>query len=348
MSIGSVIGCAVIIAVVLIISLMPIFMGASQKRRTVKPAELFPPRGASPMDVLIGYYGRLADPRKIFNPLMLYWAERGFITIEEDCKRGLKLTKLKDIEAPKSRDGFNSATFELEKKLFGHIFEKGKVFCTLTASCAFTSFYEKIMDGFKEEAAKVTDRKTKKFKILTIILPFIMLFAVSLTVGLSIDNVIAIVMLFPAVAMGFTRGIPHFELEKGSTLRYFLYPFFAAAGCAPFFGIIFLFPWEAAVLLSIAIAVALLILFVINKKIDLRTPAQLKVYGRISGFKNFLLLAEIKKLELLVEDDPEYFYKILPYCYILGITEKLKQKFDRVIMDGPGWYLGDLRDTLMF
>ena len=52
-------------------------------------------------------------------------------------------------------------------------------------------------------------------------------------------------------------------------------------------------------------------------------------------------------MELLVEDNPEYFYEILPYCYILGITEKLKKKFDRIIMDGPGWYLGELRDILM-
>ena len=42
-----------------------------------------------------------------------------------------------------------------------------------------------------------------------------------------------------------------------------------------------------------------------------------------------------------------HFYEILPYCYILGITEKLKKKFDRIIMDGPGWYLGELRDILM-
>lgn len=348
MSIQSVTVCAVIIAVTLLILLIPIFMGVSQKRKTVKPAELFPPRGSSPMDVLIGYYGSLANPRKLFNPLMLYWAERGFITVEEDCKRGLKLTKLKDIKPPDSRDGFNSVTFELEKSLFEKLFEKENVFFTLDASCAFASVYEKIMDGFKNAAEEVTDRKTKKFKILTVILPFIMLFAVTLIVGLSTGNVVAIVMVFPAAAMGFTRGIPYFDFEKGAALKYFMYPFFIAFGCGPFFGTVYLLPWEGGVLLSSAIAVALLSLFVINKKIDLRTPEQLKVYGRICGFKNFLLLAEIKKLELLVEENPEYFYEILPYCYVLGITEKLKKRFDRIILDGPGWYLGDLRDKLMF
>ena len=38
-------------------------------------------RGASPLDIFIQYYGAKADMREIFNPLMLYWAERGFIEI---------------------------------------------------------------------------------------------------------------------------------------------------------------------------------------------------------------------------------------------------------------------------
>ncbi|MDE7082321.1 MAG: DUF2207 domain-containing protein [Clostridia bacterium] len=348
MSLQGVIICAAIIAVALIISLIPIFMGASLKRKTVKPAELFPPRGASPIDVLIGYYGRLADPRSLFNPLMLYWAQRGFITIEEDCKRGLKLTKLKDIERPDSEDGFNPCTFELEKSLFERIFSKRKVFYTLGASKYFADFYGKIMDGCKKEAAELVDRKTKIFSVITIILPFVMLFAVALSVGISTGEVLTVILIFPTAAIAFIRGMPHFELEKGSAMTYFMYTFFGTAGCIPFFATLYLMPWQAGVLISAALVVALLILFVINKKIDLRTPEQLKNYARICGFKRFLLLAERAKLEALVEENPEYFYEVLPYCYILGITEKLKKRYDRIIMDGPGWYLGELRDKLMF
>ena len=85
-----------------------------------------------------------------------------------------------------------------------------------------------------------------------------------------------------------------------------------------------------------------------GEKIDIREGAQLKFYARICGFKQFLLLAEKSKLEMLVEQDPRYFYNILPYCYVLDITEKLKPKFDRIALDGPAWYLGELRETLMF
>ncbi len=348
MIIENVIACAAIISAMLIFSLVPIFMGIAQKRKVIKPVELFPPRGSSPVDVLIGYYGRLANPHGIFNPLMLYWAERGFITIEEDCKRGLKLTKLKDIERPDSNDGFITATYELEKSLFEHLFSARTVFYTL-ASVDFSSFFGKIMKGCKEEAAKTADRKTKIFSILTNILPFAMLFAVTLAVGLSTGSPVAVAVLFPAVAMAFGK-LTHTsdDLSKGTAIWYFMYPFLIAFGGIPFCATVYLMPWEAGVTLSAALIVALLILFVINKKIDSRKPARLQTYGRICGFKRFLLLAEVEKLEALVEENPEYFYEILPYCYILGITEKLKKKFDRIIMDGPSWYLGELRDTLIF
>ena len=354
MIIENVIVGAVLIAATLMISLIPIFMGVAQKNRAVKPVELFPPRGASPLDVLIRYYGKNANQHELFNPLMLYWAERGFITIEEDCKRGLKLTKIKDIERPELRDGFNEDTYEIEKQLFYEIFsdkEKkgdGGVFYTLTAHKSFNEFYEVVMNECKTEAKKVASTKAKSFSILTSVLPFVMMFFVSLLVGISLQSGIIMCMVFPVAAMGFSLLISKAGMPKGSAMSYFMYPFFGMFGGVPFLVAVYSVPLEAAILLACALAVALLDLYLISKKIDLRTEEQLKDYGRICGFKRFLLLAERAKLEELVEDDPEYFYEILPYCYVLGITEKLKPKFDRIIMDGPGWYLGELRDTLMF
>ena len=346
--------CAAFIIVVLIIALIPLIKGAVQKRSAIAPAEIHPPRGMSPMDVLIQYYGKNADPRKLFNPLMLYWAERGFITIEEDCKRGLKLTKLKDVERPESGDCFDERTFALEEKLFGYLFEKSDSFYTLSADKGFTECYEKVMSDCKIRAERVSFEKTNKYSKLNFFLSIFLTVAVTVFVGITvnIDGVnanigIMAVMLFPIIALVFMRFA--FEGFKGRTsVRYMLIPFFALWGGLPLIIVLGALPLVASLLLGTAFAVSVFMMYVVPKILDLRTREQLKIYGRICGFKRFLLLAERAKLEELVEDDPEYFYEILPYCYILGITEKLKPKFDRIIMDGPGWYLGDLRDTLMF
>ena len=65
-----------------------------------------------------------------------------------------------------------------------------------------------------------------------------------------------------------------------------------------------------------------------------------EVTGRVRGFRNFLLTAEKEKLEALVMDDPEYFYNILPYTYVLDISDKWIKKFESIAIEKPQWYDG--------
>ena len=63
-----------------------------------------------------------------------------------------------------------------------------------------------------------------------------------------------------------------------------------------------------------------------------------KVLGKIKGFKRFLETAEKQQLEMLVEESPEYFYKILPYTYALGVSDKWIKKFETIAFQKPNWY----------
>ena len=71
-----------------------------------------------------------------------------------------------------------------------------------------------------------------------------------------------------------------------------------------------------------------------------RTDYGLKMLGRIKGFKNFLETAEKEKLEEMVEKNPSYFYDILPYTYVLGISNKWIKKFEDIAIPEPDWYTG--------
>ena len=62
--------------------------------------------------------------------------------------------------------------------------------------------------------------------------------------------------------------------------------------------------------------------------------------GKIKGFKNFLETAEKPKLEQLVWQDPAYFYNILPYTYVLGVSDKWIKKFEVIALQPPDWYAG--------
>ena len=54
------------------------------------------------------------------------------------------------------------------------------------------------------------------------------------------------------------------------------------------------------------------------------------VIAKVKGFKNFLETAEKEKLEALVLENPNYFYSILPYTYILNISKKWMEKFENI------------------
>ena len=53
------------------------------------------------------------------------------------------------------------------------------------------------------------------------------------------------------------------------------------------------------------------------------------LYARIKGFKEFLETTEKAMLESQVEKNPNYFYDILPYTYVLGISKEWIAKFQK-------------------
>ena len=74
------------------------------------------------------------------------------------------------------------------------------------------------------------------------------------------------------------------------------------------------------------------------KVIPKRTLYGNELLGKIKGFKTFLETAEKAKLEAMVMQNPNYFYDILPYTYVLGVSEKWIEKFETISFQAPSWY----------
>lgn len=55
-----------------------------------------------------------------------------------------------------------------------------------------------------------------------------------------------------------------------------------------------------------------------------------EIIAKVKGFKNFLETVEKDKLEKLVLENPNYFYHILPYTYVLNISKKWMEKFENI------------------
>ncbi len=61
--------------------------------------------------------------------------------------------------------------------------------------------------------------------------------------------------------------------------------------------------------------------------------------GQLTGFKQFLKTAEKDQLEMLLEENPEYYYAILPYAQALHVTKIWEEKFEGIAMQPPTWYI---------
>ncbi|MGL6023194.1 MAG: DUF2207 family protein, partial [Cetobacterium sp.] len=83
-----------------------------------------------------------------------------------------------------------------------------------------------------------------------------------------------------------------------------------------------------------------LVTLIISTKVKVKTDYGHQILGRVLGFKRFLETAEKNKLELLLKDNPTYFYNILPYTIVLGVSEVWADKFKELVVEPPQWYGG--------
>ncbi|MDD6468057.1 MAG: DUF2207 domain-containing protein [Erysipelotrichaceae bacterium] len=73
--------------------------------------------------------------------------------------------------------------------------------------------------------------------------------------------------------------------------------------------------------------------------------------GELRGFKNFIRYAKKEELELLLEDDPEYYYHILPYAQVLHVTKIWTNKFKAIAIPPASYTEGvkmDINDFHSF
>ena len=65
----------------------------------------------------------------------------------------------------------------------------------------------------------------------------------------------------------------------------------------------------------ILVTFSTILMIVLMMFMDKRSEQGNRWLGQILGLKDFIMTAEKDRLELLVKDDPQAFYSILPYAY---------------------------------
>lgn len=309
----------------------------AKKRGVIKPVEFFAPKGFSPIDAALVYSARRVKANAMFTPLLLYWADKGFVTFEEDG-RGLKITKQKWLPPFEDSGRADQKTYDCELTLFREMFQSRDVFYTLAAPKSVNDTYEKTVEECKKLSRSVVGKKGNRYSLAMKIAATVITFVIGLMMSLHLRTPVAMVLLFPVIGTFLIKFMP--------APFYVRVPFFLVWGGVPLLAVVFMFPMPSLFRIAIGSAAFTLFLtvFLFAEQADFRGNEELKIYGKVCSFKRFLTVADKDRLEALVEDYPDYFYDVLPYFYVFGITKKMRKKFDKIIPDGSMRTLGPIRD----
>lgn len=305
----------------------------------IETVEFYPPEGYNSAEIGFLYKG-ISNSKDVVS-LIVYLANKGYLKIVE-TEEQILFMKSKSFKLVwlKAYDGDN----DVERTFFEGLF-KSKT--EVTSSDLTNKFYRTLNEitGYlndKENKYKVFDKKSfsKNFIIILMIMATFFLITVKPVFEFSGFEVLVPALIFPGIGFSVLFAGIFGKLPGMPKL-------FALVWGLAFGGM----PWISTVLPALqsdniyAITyivglVCVCIMCVILTYMPRRTVYGNEMLGKIRGFKNFLKVAEKDKLEELVMEDPSYFYNILPYTYVLGVSDKWIKKFETIITAPPDWYSG--------
>lgn len=329
----------IVIAIVALLFALYAYFRYGTKHPVVDSVEFTAPEGINSAEIGYIYYGGIQSKHVI--SLIIYWASRGYLTIEELDKKNIQLTKVKELrtDAPE------------EKRLFDALFKNRDVVTTKELKNSFhssISFAQSAMPQrfTRNKDMQVFDKKSQLFMALTIVLAGI---GVGIVLGLNLYRVYAMpVMLWAPMMFGSVIAIAMFFMVAGivavsskSSRFVRVFAILLILGFAMMFSVGIMamsFLFEFSLLYTVLPFMLLFVVAMIGAHIPRRTLKGARWYAQILGLKRFIETSEIRRLEMMVAETPYLFYDILPYAYVLDLSDTWSKKFEDIAMEQPDWY----------
>lgn len=308
--------------------------------QVVDIVSFYPPENMNSLDVAFAKKGSVNSNDAV--SLLVYLASKGYIKIVEDKKSKSRFT----IQKVKEYDGNNKE----EELFFRGLFKK--VWDSISSDELNESFYLTINSILtkKNSTANRKEIFNNKSSNKRYILFLFMLITSSLSTiipalgyklsdvifSIIICNLIGIVALI-IVAIIYDNNCTKKGLNSALGFAFFFVLAFAVANFT-IIGFEYIYYDTVYLIGFILCMVCTYLIYFFYLIVTKRTEYGNKVLGEVNGFKKFLETAEKDKLESLVHDDPSYFYNILPYAYVLGVSDAWIKQFEGIAIAPPDWY----------
>lgn len=301
----------------------------------VETVEFHAPEGLNSVDLAFVYNGRLSTTD--VTSLIVYLAQKGYIEIQEGTGR-----KKKDFTLVRKRpyDGTN----EVERVFMNGLFRSGDIVRKKDLENKFYKTVNSIVsmvDNKKNRQRIFYANSLNKGWVLWLLTLAGFLLAGFLPVYQYEYSFIYGIAAAGGVGLLFTLGFSALFTLGKMLGRVILFLILLGSGLVTYFMFLFEPMSYASIWYQIAYYTAIVasgVNMFFCAYMSKRTEYGTVMLGRIRGFKNFLETAEKDRLEMLVTENPQYFYEILPYTYVLEISDKWMKKFESIAMEPPTWY----------
>lgn len=327
-----------------------LWIAFGRDKKVFPTVEFYPPDGMSSAEA--GYIIDGTVDNKDIISMIIYWADKGYIKITEKSKTDIELERHKILPADAKK---------FEKSLFKDLFATGAVVNISTYKNTFYTSMESAKVGVRNyfESSKsrrvftVQSKKARTFMGLLTMLPI----ALSLFMFIYFTTAEIFWTVFVAVVVSVFISLPVFMLvrlferwrstERGKKVAKMIFSFVLLGSV--FFGYLIGVPLlpvfdslklEFKMIITLVTSLATMLLMALAAIMRKRTDVGSSWYGKLLGFREFIDKAEKDRIQRLVDENPSYFYSVLPYAYVLGVTDKWAKKFEGINMQSPSWYYG--------
>ena len=320
-----------------------------RKKQIFPTVEFYPPQGVTSADAGFLIDGRV-DSFDITS-LIIYWADKGYLSITEETvkkpfgtKKSFTLTKLRDIPDDSQ---------DYEKEMFEGLFFMGDGENVRTDQLE-NRFYivgervkKQIKSSFEDnEETRIFLRTNILCRILLLLTGVISTLPFTYTAMKESGNVGAAGLLLKTIIMSTAIMAAFYflmhilknwkNIKKGEKFIQLFFAFvFCGAVCGTF---IYSLSLSGNVLTGLLSLAAAALLGIMSNLCSRRTKAGMWYQEKLIGFREFIKAAELDRLKLLVDENPNYFYNVLPFALVLGVTDKWGKNFDSIMKEPPDWY----------
>lgn len=329
---------AMIISGIFTIIMATVFFLFGKDDPLVESVEFHAPSGMTSAEVGVIIDGIANDGDVV--SLILDWGRRGLINIVDE-EESLTLVKKADLE-PTARS--------YERVMFDKLFSNGnEVNIESLSEVFYTTIHrvEKMLDKyFDSNKRRLFTRRSVALQSAMTILSFIPIGVASFMLYYNYYYDLPLSFIWVAIdaitIVAFSSIMVYLDSKRYVHKWYtktLLYVLSLILFTIPVIILVFItVRTHTSIWFSFVCILFNIVVIVITRFMKKRTDYGNQVLGQVIGLRNFIIVAEEDRLQELVDENPYYFYDILPFAYALGLTDVWNDHFKKLTIQPCEWY----------